>query len=53
MSNESIKQKNKLKNREEIYESIVFEITKNKYHDIFKLLDEIMLTKIKPRKKRF
>lgn len=43
----------KIRSREEIYENVIFEITKNKYSDIFKLLDELMLTKIKPRKKRF
>ena len=43
----------KIRSREEIYENVTFEITKNKYSDIFKLLDELMLTKIKPLKKRF
>ena len=42
----------KIRSREEIYENVIFEITKNKYSDIFKLLDELMLTKIKPLKKR-
>lgn len=43
----------KIKTREDVYENVVFEITKDKYGDIFKVLDEIMLIKIKPRKKRF
>ena len=43
----------KIKSREKVYEDVILEITKNKYSDIFKILDELMLTKIKPRKKRF